>query len=173
MNFDWKKLVSTVAPAIGTALGGPLGGLAVKALGSAFGLSQDATEDQVAAAVAGASPSDLLALKQADQQFAKDMKSLDVDLERISMQDRDSARQREVAVRDNTNRNLAYAYTAGYFGLLWSILYFGVKPEVETLINVLIGILTAAQAAIMGYYFGSSKGSDDKNKIIANQKGIS
>lgn len=169
MNFDWKKLVGTVAPAIGTALGGPLAGLALKAVATSFGLDESSSEEQVSAAIAGATPADLLKLKQADQQFYKDMKALDVDLERIAMEDRNSARQREIAVKDNTNRNLAYAYTIGYFGLLGAILHWGVNKEVETLVNVLLGILTAAQASIMGYYFGSSKGSDEKTKIIANQ----
>jgi hypothetical protein len=169
MNFDWKKLVGTVAPALGTALGGPLVGIAVKSVATALGLEPEATQEQVATKLAGATPADLLALKLADQQFAKDMRALDVDLERIAVQDRDSARGREIAVRDNTNRNMAYAYTIGYFGLLAAVLLYGVKPEVETLVNVLIGILSASQAAIMGYYFGSSKSSSDKNALMATK----
>jgi len=169
MTLDWKKLVGTVAPALGTALGGPLVGVAVKSVATALGLDSQATEEQVAEKLQGATPADLLALKQADQQFAKDMRALDVDLDRIVMQDRDSARKREIEVRDHTNRNMAYAYTVGYFSLLAAVLVFGVKDEVAAMMNVLIGILSASQAAIMGYYFGSSKSSTDKNHLIATK----
>jgi hypothetical protein len=40
MNMDWKSIVSTVAPWIGTALGGPLGGMAVEAAAKALGISE-------------------------------------------------------------------------------------------------------------------------------------
>lgn len=51
-----------------TALGGPLGGLAVEAAANALGLSEKTT-DAVKQAVAGATPEQMLALKQVDQQF--------------------------------------------------------------------------------------------------------
>ena len=83
MSFDWKKLVGTVAPSIGTALGGPLVGMAVKSVAVALGMAPDTPEEKVVEKLQGATPADLLALKLADQQFAKDMRSLDIDLERI------------------------------------------------------------------------------------------
>jgi len=36
--FDWKKVVSTVAPVLGTALGGPLAGAATKFIADKFHL---------------------------------------------------------------------------------------------------------------------------------------
>lgn len=168
MDFNWKSVVSTVAPALGTALGSPLAGLAVKAICDSFGTTSGTDED-LAKAIAGATPEDLLKLKQAGQAFAIQMKTLEVDLEKLQLADVDSARKREMAVLDHTNRNMAYAYTLGFFGLLSMVMVNGVKPEIETMMNVLIGILAAAQASIMGYYFGSSKGSDDKNKLLAGK----
>ncbi|MCZ2965452.1 hypothetical protein NYY77_18915, partial [Acinetobacter baumannii] len=64
--MDWKSLIATVAPWIGTALGGPLGGMAVTAAADALGLSEK-TETALKTALSGASPADLLAIKQADQ----------------------------------------------------------------------------------------------------------
>jgi hypothetical protein len=171
-DFNWKKLIGTVAPSLGLALGGPLGGVAAKAIVDVLGLPAEANEEAISEAVRKATPAELLALKQADLNFAKDMKALDIDLERILMEDRDSARKREIATGDHTNRNIAYAYTTGYFALLLGILYFGIRPEIESLINVLVGILSAAQASIMGYYFGSSKGSTEKTLLLGAQKGL-
>ena len=58
--MDWKSVISTVAPWIGTTLGGPLGGLAITAVAEALGLS-DKTEDAIKAAITGATPEHLLA----------------------------------------------------------------------------------------------------------------
>jgi hypothetical protein len=62
-------VVATVAPVLGTALGGPLGGAAAGILISALGLGKGATPAQVAAAVQGATPEQIAALKAADQAF--------------------------------------------------------------------------------------------------------
>lgn len=88
---DWKSIVGTVAPAIATALGGPLAGLGVAAVGKALGLGDGASEDEVSAAVLKASPEQLLSVKKAELEFTARMKELDVDLERIAVADRHSA----------------------------------------------------------------------------------
>ena len=53
---DWKSIVGTVAPAIATALGGPLAGLGVSAIGKALGLGDGASKEDVAQAVLKATP---------------------------------------------------------------------------------------------------------------------
>ena len=95
MDFDWKSIVKTVAPVLGTALGGPMGGLAARTIAGAVLGDETASEDQIAQAVAAASPEQLLALKKADQDFQLRMKELEVDIVRIDQQDRGSARDRE------------------------------------------------------------------------------
>ena len=89
MAFDWKATLATVAPGLATALGGPLAGMATKAILGALGMADGATASDLAAAVQGATPEQMLALKQADQQFAIQMRELDVDVERVSAGDRD------------------------------------------------------------------------------------
>lgn len=51
--MDFNALIKTVAPWIGTALAGPLGGMAVTAAADALGLS-DKTVDSVKQAITGA-----------------------------------------------------------------------------------------------------------------------
>lgn len=51
MSFDWKAVVGTVAPGLAGLLAGPLAGVGVKALCSAFGMSSDSTEEDLAARV--------------------------------------------------------------------------------------------------------------------------
>ena len=73
--MDWKSIIGAVAPWIGTALGGPLGGMAVEAAANALGISEKTT-DAVKQALSGATPEQMLALKNADQTFALQMQAL-------------------------------------------------------------------------------------------------
>lgn len=161
----WQDVVSTVAPTIATALGGPLAGMAVGAIGKIFGLDS-ATQEQVANAIAGASPADLLKLKQAEIEFKQRMAELEVDVERIAVGDRDSARQREMTVRDKMPATLAIGVTAGFFGVLAFMLTQEVPAGSKDVLNIMLGSLGTAWIQVMSYYFGSSSGSDKKTAII-------
>lgn len=91
----WKDIVSAVAPVLGTAIGGPFGGLAARAISQAVLGKPDGSEKELAAAIEGASPETLAAIKKADQDFELRMQELGIDLERVHQQDRSSARERE------------------------------------------------------------------------------
>lgn len=172
-----KSLLATVAPWIGTALGGPLGGAAAGALVKALGLPEGSEKDMnvVQKAVLGASPELMLAIKKQDQDFQLQMETLGFThiekLEALAVGDRDSARKREIEVKDHTNRNLAYTYTVGYFGVVAIVIFNGIPEEVKELVFTLLGIMSGALMAINTYYFGSSAGSDAKNKTISSVLG--
>ncbi len=69
-------LLSSVAPSIATALGGPLAGLGVKALSKALLGAEDFSEEAVMDAIATASPEQLAAVKKIDADFKVQMKAL-------------------------------------------------------------------------------------------------
>ena len=164
--MNLKELIGTVAPTIATALGGPLGGVAVKAACEALGLSEH-TQEALTTALSGAKPEDLLKLKQADQQFAKDMKALDVDLERIASSDRDSARKRDIAVGgDKTVRNLAYLIVIGGGAMIGATLA-GITKADSVLAGTLIGYAVSEMKQVLTYYFGSSAGSKAKDDTLS------
>ncbi|HBR17275.1 MAG: hypothetical protein A3G39_01790 [Deltaproteobacteria bacterium RIFCSPLOWO2_12_FULL_43_16] len=170
-NIDWKSIVGSVAPTIATALGGPLAGMAVNAISEAVLGKPNASETEVAEGISKANnPEMLLRLKEAEQAFAAKMKELDIDIEKIAAEDRASARQREAAVRDKTPTILAYGYTVGYFAVLFLLWKYPLDPAsgIKDLFNILLGILSAAQMAIITYYFGSSSGSAKKSEMIEN-----
>jgi hypothetical protein len=78
----------------------------------------------------------------------------------------DSARKRETETNDPTVRRLSYVYTAGYFMSLGATWHWGIPVDGHDVFVTLLGVLTAAQAAIINYYFGSSHSSASKEKII-------
>jgi hypothetical protein len=141
--------------------------MATRAISEALLGKPDGSEQELAEAAARATPEQLLALKQAEQDFAVKMRELDIDLERIANEDRSSARNREVATRDWTPRVLAGLVTGGYFGVLFYMLKNGLPQHggSEAML-VMLGTLGTAWGGIMAYYFGSSAGSKAKDEAM-------
>lgn len=162
--MDWLK---TALPTLATALGGPLAGAAASFVAGKLGLSET-TVDAVKAAITGATPEQLVQMKQIDAELQKFFAGLDIDLERIAAADRASARDREAKTGDSaTPRLLALFVTAGFFGVLGYLLTHG-KPEAGgDALLVMLGSLGASWTAIIAYYFGSTKGSADKTAMLA------
>ncbi len=160
------NLVRTVAPTIASAVGGPLAGMATRAISEALLGKPEGTEEELQRAAASASPEQLLALKQAEQSFAVQMRELDIDLERIASADRASAREREVKTGDYTPKALAGAVTLGFFGVLGYMISYGLPQHGGEAMLVMLGTLGTAWGAIISYYFGSSAGSKEKTDAL-------
>lgn len=169
--MDVLKIVGAVAPTLATAIGGPLGGMAMQVVSSVLGLPTDSSEKDVEKALKQATPEQLLALKQADNDFAVRMKELDIDLERIAASDRDSARRREAQVRDWMPRVLAFVVVAGFMATVFLVLLGyvdGMKdPLMATTVGTLIGFVSAKCEQVVAYYFGSSSSSQQKTQLLA------
>ena len=118
--------------------------------------------------MAGATPATLAKLKEVETSFKLKMEELGVKVHELDVQDRDSARAKEVATGDVTPKVLATVYTLGYFVLLGFVMKYGIPAEggASQVITALIGALTAIQLQVANYYFGSSKGSADKTKML-------
>ena len=159
-------LVSSVAPTIATALGGPVAGMAVKALSNALLGHADGTEDEINAALANPTADQLAALKKIDADFKVQMKSLDIDLERIAAGDRDSARQMQRETKDWTPKALAFFITFGFFGALIWILVFGIPKNGLEVILMMLGSLSTSWTGVVQFYFGSSAGSKAKTDAL-------
>lgn len=166
------NLVRTVAPSIASAVGGPLAGMATKAISEALLGKPDGTEEELAQAATKATPEQLLALKKAENDFALQMRELDIDLERIAGADRDSARNREIKTKDWTPKLLAGGITVGYFGVLFYMLTHGLPTTggSEAML-VMLGTLGTAFGGVMAYYFGSSAGSKEKTEAMNRMVG--
>jgi hypothetical protein len=162
-----KQILGTLAPMLGTAIGGPFGSLAGLALAKALGTPPDdakATE----AALLTASPDTLLKVKQAEQDFTVKMRELGISEEKLVFDDIANARGREIALKDQTPAILAYVITVGFFGTLGFMLWFG-KPAVGgDALLVMLGSLGTAWAGVVAYYFGSSSGSARKDATISD-----
>jgi hypothetical protein len=161
-------LLGSVAPSIATALGGPLAGMATKALSQALLGNEDGSEDDLQTALRAASPEQLATVKKIDADFKVQMKSLDIDLEALAVDDRKSARDMQKEVKDWIPRALAISVTLGYFGILAYVLVVGLPMNGSEVLLMLLGTLSAGWTGIMAFYFGSSSGSQKKDALIYN-----
>jgi hypothetical protein len=161
-------LLGSVAPSIATALGGPLAGMATKALSQALLGNEDGSEDDLQTALRAASPEQLAMVKKIDADFKVQMKSLDIDLEALAVDDRKSARDMQKEVKDWIPRALAISVTLGYFGILAYVLVVGLPMNGSEVLLMLLGTLSAGWTGIMAFYFGSSSGSQKKDAMIYN-----
>ncbi len=90
----------------------------------------------------------------------------------MAFDDTANARAREIAVRDQTPRNLAYLFTFGFFAMLGMqfalvIRHVDIDPTALRLLDTTTGVLFAMMLGCKEYYFGSSSGSRDKDATIA------
>jgi hypothetical protein len=171
--MEWKDLsgiLTKVAPTIATALGGPLAGGAVMALEGVFGLNTEGStkdkQEALVAALSGATPDQLLALKKADQDYAVKMEELGIKREELAGTDRDSARKRESEVKDKTPRNLAYLIVGSFLGVVIGVIAGWGKID-SVLAGTLIGYLSAKAEQVATYYYGSNVSSIEKTKLLA------
>lgn len=174
--MDWTKVkqaVATIAPWIAGSFGTPAAGVAVKGICAILGLdSANATPENVSAAIAGATPDQLLAIKQADIQHQEFMAKLGYDsLEKLAqtqVEDRQGARKREVDTKDSwTPRVLAGLAIIGFIYLLWLVTStVQLNPALHDTFMVLVGAAMTLVKDVYGYYFGSSAGSQSKDATI-------
>ncbi len=61
---------------------------------------------------------------------------------------------------------LTIVVTLGFFSLLIYMLKYEVPKSNERIMDILLGSLGTAWITMISFYFGSSKGSEDKSKII-------
>lgn len=163
-----KSILGTVAPTLAAALGGPLAGMAVKSITDVLGLSSNTPEKEVYNEIINANPETLFKLKELETTFKIQMKQLEIDVLSLENNDRSSARNREINVKDNTNKYLAYIVITLYCVIQLGLVFSGIEipSEMREIIIRAFGTLDAIIGMIFGYYFGSSNGSFMKTKQI-------
>jgi hypothetical protein len=151
-------ILKTMAPGLATLVAGPMGGMAVKAIASKFGVED--TLEAVTNAI------------QSDPEAAMKLREIDLKEIEVHAKDRDSARNRETAIATSDkapmlNKLVTPVLALGVVGLsfvLFTILIFvDVQPEAKDILIYILGVLSAAVTQILSYYFGSSQGSKDKS----------
>lgn len=173
--MDWQSIIKTVAPWIGTAIGGPLGGMAVEAAANALGVS-DKSVEKIKQALAGMTPEEALALKKADQDFAVQMQALgfkqSADLEAIAAGDRKSAREMQMSNRSRMPAMLTCFVGLAFVGTLFVLFYVPIPADNRDIIVYMCGQLAAAFAACLAFWVGTTRASENKTNLLAQAQPV-
>lgn len=151
-----KNIVGAIAPTIGTALGGPLGGAAAQAIASVLGVDPDPRK--IEQALRTASPEQLAEIKKAEIAFETRMKELEVDIFELETKDIQDARHHHA--NDWTPRIIAMLCILFFGGYIFSVTFMPPEANSEAVINLVLGYLGGVVSAIVSFYFGASQSKD-------------
>jgi hypothetical protein len=164
--MDWLK---QIAPTIATAMGGPLAGMAVSAISKAIGVDPSEVGDLISNNKLTAEQ--IAQVKIAEIELQKQAQELGLNFEKLSVEDRKSARDMQAATRSIVPPALAAIVTIGFFGILGMML-FGKVDSGNPAILMMLGSLGTAWTGIIAYYFGSSAGSQAKTDLLSKAPAI-
>jgi hypothetical protein len=157
--MEWLK---SVAPTIATALGGPLAGLAVEAVSKAIGIDPKDVQSTIES---GKLTADQIGqIKLAEIEMAARAQELGLDFEKLSVEDRKSAREMQSSTKSIIPSVLALSITVGFFGILVGLMTEQFKTS--DALMMMLGSLGTAWTGIIAFYFGSSAGSQAKDQLL-------
>ena len=117
------------------------------------------------------SPDDKAKLQEAAQQLSLQRDEMvagrDQALAEFKEKNLESARAMQVAVKSWIPAILAVCITGGLFGLLMILAFHPVPGENSSVLYVMVGALGSGFAAVIGYYFGSSRAGDTITEHLA------
>lgn len=172
MDFDWKSVVKTIAPTLGTALLGPLGGIAVSAIGGILGLGTDPTDQQLTDAMGKLTPDQILAIKQEDNRFKAEMAQKGIDLNALKVEKHKNAIEREIKTGDSWTPRMLALSAALFFlvNIVGDFLLIAFQVKIGTDGGYLLGSCNTASVALLkavyDYYFGGNSSSEATNNLL-------
>jgi len=163
------ELLKTLAPMIGTALGGPLGGAAAAFIADKLGIESKTVEAVTEVLNSGKmTPEQIAQIKLAEIDFQKFLKQNAIELEKVHAEDRGSARAMLAAVRSKVPAWLSFIVTLGYFGILGGMMTNTLEIKDSQALLLMLGSLSTAWGMVMAFWFGTTAGSAQKNELLAN-----
>ncbi len=169
---DLGDTLLDIAPLAGKIIGGPYAAIGISAIQGIFG-DDEASQEELAKRIKNATPDQLIALRNIDGQLEVKLKELGIKREELVYKDRANARE---MFKTNSLPQIVLSalFVIGYFIVTGMLAYYAVKlsegselnPLLFGMLSTVIGVLTAAIPQILNFWFGSSKGSQDKNQMI-------
>lgn len=170
---DLGKILKPIAPILAAAI--PGGGVVTSIVAEALGA--DETPDAIAEAIK-TNPEAAANLLKVQNEHEAVLKQMALQLQLAELQDIANARAHDVAVRSTGART---ADVLGYLsvvlvGILGGFLMWktasgqDIPPVLSTTIGMLIGGVLATMNSVYQFWFGSSKGSRDKDEMVAGKQ---
>lgn len=167
--MNWLDTLKTLAPTVAAALGGPLAGAAVSAIGSALGISAPTQANIAKLFQDGQLTSDNLAeIRKLELQFQNDEKERGFRYAELEYKDRDSARSMAVATHSVTPSVLTWLIVIVVMLAEVMFLFNKLPPGADAIIvGRVLGTLDSALIMVLSFWFGSNSSSQHKTALLA------
>lgn len=163
--------LKTLAPTVASALLGPLGGVAVAALGNLLGVSEP-TQAKIADAISSGqlSPDQLSEIKKLEMQYRAEEKERGFKYAELEFKDRDSARRANV---DGGTQKplfwLSLLLLAVTLGCEAVVLFHGLPADTpDIVVGRVLGLMDSVALMVLSYWYGTSNGSAQKSELLAH-----
>lgn len=185
MAKPFKKILGGLKaflPIAGQVLGSvhPLGGMAASMIGKALGIDNPETlarnelESQIVARIDNATPEQLLALQQVDNDFKMKMadmqytpQRLENELAALDTQDRGSARTMAQELGTIWPQfTIVVTLTIMVGGLMWFLTHGTVPEGSRTMLNILLGSVMTAWLSSIAFFVGTTRSSARKTELM-------
>jgi len=161
--MEWLK---TLAPTLATAFGGPLAGMAVSAVAKAIGCDPDEVQGIISSGKLTAAQ--VASIQLAELELKKQAQSMNLDFAKLIAEDKQSARDMQIATKSWIPALLAVFVTIGFFGILLGLMTEHFKTS--DALMLMLGSLATAWTGVMAFYFGSSASSQAKTELLAKSE---
>lgn len=171
--MDWMGTLKVLAPTVATALGTPLSGAIVLALGELFGMSEPSQEKIQKVIEGGQLTSDnVFQLKQLEMKLKADEQERDFKYVDLEYKDRGDARKRDTEIKQAGGKNtradvmfyLAVIVIIGLVYAVWS------SPDlneyVKGIVTFLLGRFAGYLDNIYNFEFGTTRANRFKDETI-------
>ena len=147
-----KTVLGALAPTLGAAVGGPLGGQAGAIISKVLGVPNNAKS--IESAMNNITADQMVELKKAEKDFEVQMKELEVDVFRLETEDVQDARNK--FSNDWTPKFLGVLCLVGFFGYIGLVTLYPQPDSSDDVVMLVIGSITGIATAVISFYFGSS-----------------
>ena len=170
-----NDFLKNLAPTLASALLGPLGGVAVSALGNILGVSGATTATISKAFQDGKlTPEQLSAIKELELKYQNEEAERGFKYAELAFKDRDSARINNVAGGVQMHLFwLSLILLVITLGTEIWVLFQGYPDDLpEIIVGRVLGLMDAVAMMVLAYWYGTTNGSAQKTQLLSQAEPI-
>jgi len=159
MKFDWKKIVRSIAPIIGSVIPGPFDDMLIKIASDALLGKPDGTDEELYTAALNMTPDQTVALRQADYNFKIKMQELTNESDKVEIESVTKRHETDTGSDSWLSKNIRPLTLLFVTVSIIFLAYFTIFTQLQTgqltALTTWTAVLLPVWITIIGFYFGS------------------
>lgn len=167
--MNWLDTLKALAPTVASALGGPLAGAAVTAIGGMLGMSEP-TQEKISKIIQNGqlTGEQITALRTLETKYQAEESERGFRYAELEFKDRDSARRMAIQTQSTTPTVLTWLIVLITLLSEAALLFQATPPGVDPVIlSRVLGTMDSALILVLAFWFGSNSSSARKTELLA------